>query len=255
MLPDVIYPVRPGQSNEELKLSLRSLSNLPHGDVYIVGFKPSWIRDVGFIAGGNSAVAPRANLYNNLLLACTHPGLSETITIFNDDMYVVDPIDSVPVLFRGPLVAQWNATVKRAGAKGWWQESLSATMNALAVEGHQNPISYELHTPFPCDRSLMAETLQRFAGVTPQNPPQWRSLYGNMQRIGGQMWPDCKALRPGPLRRPFHSTDDLSLRFFRAKLLQLFPDPSPYEIPQVDARSVVSVPVRKHLRTARRARA
>jgi hypothetical protein len=222
----------------------------------MVGYKPPWVTGVEYIEGGNSAVAARANLYNNILLACRHPGMSDDICVTNDDIMLTSPLAEIPVLFRGPLREQWNATVKRAGGKGWWQESLSATMNALAVEGHQNPISYELHTPFPCNRYAMAETLERFAGVTPRNPPQWRTLYGNMHRIGGQMWPDCKALRPGPLRHPFHSTDDLSLRFFRAKLLQLFPDPSPYEqIPQVNARTLASVPVRKHLRTARRARA
>lgn len=253
--PDWVFPVRPGSSNEELKFALRSLCNVPHGTVWMVGHKPPWVTNVEYIGGGNSAPAPRANLYNNLLLACRQPGMSDAIVITNDDIYITEPISVAPILFRGTLRAQIAQVTRLAGSRGWWQESLTAALKALTECGHPDPLSYELHTPYPCDRHAMADTLERFAAVTPHNPPQWRTLHGVTHGIGGSLGPDVKALRPGPLRQPFHSTDDLSLRYFRAKLLALFPQPSPYEIPQVDARSLVNVPPRKHLRTARRARA
>lgn len=253
--PDVVYPVRPGESNEELKFSLRSLRNIPHGRVWVVGYKPAWVRGVEFIKG-NDARWSRANLWRNLTLACDHPDVAEDIIIMNDDMFVVGPVDRVPTLHRGPLSAQVGTVLRKSGTKGWWQESLATTLAVLRADGHDEPTSYELHTPFPCSKVAMGDTLACYAHVTPHNPPQWRTLHGVRHGIGGTVAAhDCKAVRPGPINRPFHSTDDLSWRYFRARFLRLFPDLSPYERPIPDARSLVSVPARNHLRSTRRTRA
>jgi len=241
--PDLIFPVRSGDSNEELRFALRSLRNLPHGRVWLVGYKPSWVRGVDYIPGGNSAPWPRANLWHNLLAACRHPGVAEEVVIFNDDIYVIGPIPEVPILHRGLLADQVATVTRLAGRRGWWQESLAATQLCLRTH-HPDPLSYELHTPFPANRAAMADTLRRFAAVTPHNPPQWRTLYGVVNRIGGRQQRDCKALRPGPLNRPFHSTDDLSWRYFRSKMLQVFPEPSPYELAEKPELARLPVNVR-----------
>jgi hypothetical protein len=251
-LPDVIYPVRAGDSNDELRFSLRSLDmNLPHGRVWIVGHKPSWVTGVEHIPG-NTASAPRANLWRNLELACSHPDISDDVLIFNDDFFVLGRQESVPVLYRCKLAEQLDGVKHRSGLRGWWPESLMATAKALADAGFEDPLSYELHTPFPCSKALMGDTLARFAHIQRHNPPQWRTLYGVTQQIGGVKHRDGKCVKPGPLRRPFHSTDDLSWRYFRARFVQLFPAPSRYEIPTANARSLVSVTPRNHLRSTRR---
>ena len=41
--PDIVYFVKPSEDNDELKYSLRSLKNLNHGQVYLVGYRPSWV--------------------------------------------------------------------------------------------------------------------------------------------------------------------------------------------------------------------
>lgn len=252
---DILYPVRPGESNEELRFSLRSLVNVPHGRVWMVGYRPSWVRGVEFIAGGNTDdPAPRANLYNNLLLACRHPDMPDDVVVMNDDFYFIGPTERVPVLHRKDSLAQQVASViSKAGPRGWWQESLAATQLCLQAR-YPDALSYELHVPFPCDRHAMADTLQRFANVTPHNPPQWRTLYGNTQQIGGAAHADVKSLRPGPIHRPFHSSDDMSWRYFRARMMDMFPQPSPYERAVSDARSMVKVSPRSHPRAARRVR-
>jgi hypothetical protein len=49
-LPDVVYVVRPGNRNEELRYSLRSIAaHLPHRRVWLAGFCPSWVRNISFI--------------------------------------------------------------------------------------------------------------------------------------------------------------------------------------------------------------
>lgn len=257
---DVLYPVRDGESNDELRFSLRSLAmNFPqHGRVWFVGYKPRWVTGVEYIPGGNSAPWPRANLWHNLALACDHPGIPEELIVMNDDVYFLSAHPQpVPIMYRGPLSKQVSSVHRKAGARGWWQESLRATMTALQACGIADPVSYELHVPLPIRTADMAATLRRFADVTPANPPQWRSLYGNMHRIGGISHPDGKMLRPGPLQRPYMSTEDLTFRHFRTRFAQLFPEPSPYEVPgsDRDTRVLVGGGVRRHHRTVRRVRA
>lgn len=248
---DILYPVRPGESNEELRYSLRSLSNLPHGKVWVIGHKPEWVTGVEYIEGGNSAAHARANLYYNLLAACSCPDMPDELMVFNDDFFVIGPVAEVPVLYRGLLSKQIKTPSSRIH-QNWWYESLFITLTALQTCGVPAPVSYELHVPFRVNKAMMAQTLQQFMHVNPANPPQWRTLYGNMHAIGGAKGADGKAMRPGPLVRPFHSTDDTSWRYFRARFEQLFPEPSPYEIPPAANGKLIAVGGRKLTRIVTR---
>ena len=248
---DIVYPVRPGDVNEELRYSLRSLDvNYPnHGTVWIVGFQPSWLTNVKFIEG-NASSNGHANVYQNVLAACRHSGVSENAIIFNDDFFVTEPVTDIPLAYRGTLAEHLNLPrLKATNAKSWWKDSLLTTQVCLQALGFEDPLSYELHIPMPVNTRLMRETLERFNDVTPHNPPQWRTLYGNLHvdpnaavRMG-----DGKAFRPGQIRRPYLSTTDLSWRHFRPGLSTMFPTPSRYELPPVPQRRPnPSV----HLRTA-----
>lgn len=227
--PDIVYPVRPGDDNPELRHSLRSLAvHYPdHGTVWMVGHKPGWVRDVQHLPG-NDTDSAQVNLWRNLVTAMNHPDVGDDVVIMNDDFYITTALDVIPTLYRGRLAEHLGlARVQRGEA--WWRNSLNATLVALQTLGHTDPISYELHVPFPVDKSAMADTLARFAAVTPDNPPQWRTLHGNLHNIDGTKHEDCKAYRAGPMAQPFHSTDDRTFRYFRVQLDEMFPQPSPYE--------------------------
>lgn len=237
-MPDIIYPVRPGDVNEELRYSLRSLANLADvGTIWMVGYQPSWVTGVEYIDGGNANVSPHANVYQNILLASQHEAVAEDILIFNDDFFVTRPVTEVVTGKRSTLAEHLNLPRLRTSVKSWWRESLATTQVCLQALEIDVPDSYELHIPFPAKRSLMRETLERFAAVTPENPPQWRSLYGNLHPDPNvQQMPDSKAFSGGTLRTPFHSTTDLSWKHFRMKIAALFPTASPYELPPSVAR-------------------
>lgn len=226
---DLVYPVRPGNVNEELRYSLRSVeANYPHGRVWIVGDQPNWLTGVEFIRG-NTQPHPRANIYHNLLAACAHPDLADEFVIFNDDFFVTEPVEGTPMAYRSTLRQHLNLPRLRT-SQSWWKDSLTTTLICLQAVGIDEPLSYELHVPFPVNKALMAATLEQFKNVTPANPPQWRSLYGNLHASGAVMQPDSKVFRPGPLRTPYHSTTDVSWRNFRTTFRTLFPEPSPYEL-------------------------
>lgn len=225
---DVVIPVRPGDTNPELQFTLRALErNFPHRNVWIVGYKPEWVTGVQYLPG-NDAQHKRGNLWHNLLSACKHPDISDECVLFNDDMVATAPVAHMPILYRGSL-ADHIAMRRVQRGEPWWRESLKTTQIILQALGHPDPISYELHVPFRVNKHAMAKILERFKRITPENPPQWRTLYGVLNNIGGRRSEDCKSYRPGELKTPWHSTDDRSFRHFRTQLEQMFPDPSRYE--------------------------
>jgi hypothetical protein len=227
---DIIYPVRPGNLNEELRYSLRTLeANFPnHGQVWVVGYKPNWLTNIQFIPG-NTAPHARANLWHNLLAAATHPDTPNQFIIFNDDFFITEPVTDIPIGWRCPLKQHVEHRGVVRGAS-WWRESLKVTQICLQAMGYTNALSYELHIPFHADKQLLAETLQRFTPVTPENPPQWRTLYGVMHQIGGHRIPDGKTYRAAQdLPKPFHSTDDAVWRHYAQQYAKLYPNPSRYE--------------------------
>ena len=225
--PDLVIPVRPGDFNEELRFTLRSCeANLDYGQVWIVGSKPNWLTNVNYLPG-NARPHPKANCWANILLACQHPDVTDQIIITNDDIIVTEPVE-VETLFRGPLADHLRLRRVITGAS-WWRESLTTTQITLQTLGYHHPVSYELHVPFPCDKQAMRETLERFNHITPENPPQWRTLHGNLHQIGGKQAADGKAYRPGPINTPYHSTEDAGFRHFQRQLADMFPNPSRYE--------------------------
>lgn len=209
-------------------MALRSYEhNLDHGRIWIVGHKPAWLTNVEFLPG-NTRPHPKANCWANILMACQHPDVSERIIITNDDIVATEPITDLSTLFRGPLADHLGLRRVITGA-AWWRESLTTTQTMLHTLGYRDPTSYELHVPFPADKHLMRATLERFNHVTPANPPQWRTLYGNLNDIGGKQSADGKMYRPGPIPTPFMSTEDATFRHFAARLADMFPNPSRYE--------------------------
>lgn len=99
---DVVYYVRPGERNEELRYSLRSLQNMPHERVWLVGHKPAWVTGVEHIPNRSNGSSPQHNATSHLLAACDAVP-AERFVVFNDDFYVMEPIEHIPALHAGPL--------------------------------------------------------------------------------------------------------------------------------------------------------
>lgn len=223
---DIICPVRPGDDNEELRYAVRSWeTNLTFDRIWIVGHKPNWLTDVHYIPGNDAEY--HANVYRNIRLACAHPDVADDILVMNDDFFITETVQP-ETLYRSTLTE--HLQLRRVQRGGWWKRSLETTQVCLQAHNIPDPISYELHVPFPCNKTLMAETLHRFQHVTPDNPPQWRTLYGNLHNLGGKQHADVKAYSAGQLHKPYHSTEDRSFAGFAGQLARLFPSPSRYEL-------------------------
>ena len=213
---DVVYYVRRGEQNEELRYSLRSLVNLPHERVWVVGYKPAWVTGVEHIAG-NRKHSPHENAIDNLRLACEH--LGERFIVFNDDFYVMEPIDAVPSWHDGPLAE------KLAQVHGAYRNHLRAAASLLPADA----VAWTLHIPLVVERDPLDAVLATLDGKV---PPEWRTMYGNLTGATGTQHEDVKVRR----RRddvpagPFLSSSDGTFHWLLRHLRQRFPVPGPYEV-------------------------
>lgn len=221
--PDVVYVVRPGEVNEELRYSIRSLSNLPHGKVWIAGYCPRWLKDVGAIpvqtrpGGHQSAKA-------NIRAACEHPEVSEEFVYMNDDFFVMQPMDAIPAMHLGPL----SQAIANAGMSRGYTRAMKDTLAVLLERGIDEPLMYDMHAPMLVTKSGMLEALDLCAPKMHE-----RTVFGNLQSVGGTLARNHKVHRGdrGWQGWPFLSTNDSSFRSMPAGDLirSRFSTPSPYE--------------------------
>lgn len=225
---DLVYLVRPGDDNEELRYSLRTLVNLEHDRVWFVGHRPSWVTAVEHIPG-NRWNAKALNVLDNVRLACEHPDVSDEVVIMNDDFFILEPLTPA-VWIRGTLASHLSKVAHRLDT---WAQSLRNTAEWLRRQGIPEPLSYELHTPFPVDKAKMADALRRVGSFGHPHPPQWRTVYGNLHAVEAPQRPDCKiraqALGDEVLAGGLLSTTGSTFEWVRDELAARFPDPSPYE--------------------------
>lgn len=233
--PDVVFPVRPGERNEELRYALRSLSALPHGKVWVAGHKPSWVENVRHVPRAQTGTKYR-NSTRNLLAACQESDVSEQFVLWNDDFFLLRPIKAVPALHRGTMR---EFVEERAGSvRGAYTEGVEATAKILARLGHDDPLCYEVHVPMPMDKAgvLEAYAAAVAGGVRVPSALQMRSLYGNLARLGGEQVGDEKVSHSdaddwSPAGRTFVSTSDKTFRWHPASkyVQELYCEPGPYE--------------------------
>lgn len=231
---DVVYIVRPGDANEELRYSLRSLANLPHRKVWIVGHTPNWVTGVESIPGNVFDAKRRGqwNVVDNLRLAALHVD-ADRFVVMNDDIFLMTHPDLSP-LYRTSLSRHIGASI------GWWRDTLEVTYAYLVSLGIDEPLSYELHRPVLMERDKLLEITRLALGWQTKYPPQWRTLYGNLYKVGGASAVDGKVNRLGTKRPDLTALDVLSTQesTFRSHeagkhIRATFTDPSPYEDPTV----------------------
>lgn len=233
---DVVYVVREGDENPELRLSLRSIAaHVPHRRVWIVGYTPRWVTGVESIRT-EQAGSKWVNSTANVVAACRHPDVSDRFVLCNDDMYVLRPLVDLDVelaLHRGRARDVLAESRSRRLHDPTYTDGMAATIDLLESWGHLDPLSYELHIPMVVDKAVMLDVLDRSAGAHPCRHK--RTLFGNVAGVGGVQVDDVKVAFGGPtaedLAGTFVSTNDRTIRRGRRALERCFPAPGPYELP------------------------
>ena len=182
-MPDIVYILKQNVASRELRYSLRSIEkNFPHERVLFFCGCPTGIRPDRLVAFQQSGSTPWARVTNSIKLVCLTKEVSEDFWLFNDDFFIMQPVKK-PFVCRNTISLYERA--ERAGGSAWAQ-NLVRTADALKAKGYGTD-DYALHLPMLINKEKALETISTFKGY-----PMFRSLYGNMHKLGGQRRGDCK---------------------------------------------------------------
>lgn len=189
---DIVIPVREGDDNESLRYCLRSIAaNMPHRRIIIAGYKPKWITGVDYVAVATRERNKYRRVMINILAGAELPTASEWIVLFNDDMFVLDPLRELAPFHRGNMIEFITGNEMAEAPKQ--KESMLMTYNALTHAGIKTPLNYELHMPMVMNRGGLLAMVPIIQTMRLESAPlQIRSFYGNMQHILGEEIKDVK---------------------------------------------------------------
>lgn len=232
-LYDVVYPVRLGSDNEELRYSLRSVHHhLYHRRIYLFGAPPSWLCNVLKRPVPQVEGSFRQNTTDIMTAACLDPTVSNPFIWLNDDIFIMKRVEQVERLNRGHIdeVLRTYPPDKREYCQG-----MVATKNLLIDYGlsDQNILSYELHMPMIIYKRTMLYTLKLYRDSALPNLHK-RTLYGNILDYGGRTIEDHKIVSSHERWErdcTYISTSDQSFNEHPVGLWirDRFPQVSPYE--------------------------
>jgi hypothetical protein len=221
---DIVYILGNGSRwrNNELRFSLRSLKNITHANVFIIGECPEWVRNVTHIPAKDPYPHKQKNAIHKLTIATQTPDISDNFILMNDDFFILEPTD-IEYWYKRTL--QDTLEEYNYGRRPYF-EAIENTCHA-----YPNGLDYSLHVPFIYNKEKLAQTLD----TLDEKPYLLRTIYGNQWEVGGTQMNDCKIKNPTELRQhrgQFLSTTDTLVLYprFREYIERKFPKPSNYEL-------------------------
>lgn len=238
---DIVYLLKEGDQNEELRYSLRSLKNLPHDEVHVAGYLPKWVKGVNYIPLGPYK-APEGERHKKWYISwqmfrvlCAHDDLPDDFILFNDDFFVMKPATSIPILHRGQIGDVIGAYRRRNPNKSNVFITAMEETRDLLVELRKPTLCYEMHLPMTINRHQMLSAQETVEAMERKHINK-RTLYGNYWEIGGRKAEDVKVRFSNhfSVRDTFLSTSDASWKWSGSQGVQhhirrQFRKRSPYE--------------------------
>jgi hypothetical protein len=226
---DVVYVTRDGD-NPELRYSLRTLTNVDHDRVWIIGGAPNWINFTAVTHHKRRQDgSPYSSTRSHIKAACNIAEVSDPFMLWNDDFYAMCEIGVVPLYHRGPMEPLLE---KYANLKTAWGKGLRGTAALMEERGLlAGAMSYDVHLPLVVHKAEMREAL-RLAKTIDVNAIHLRTLYGAVGDFEGVKHEDPKLMfRSSPFPRgAWLSSGDSTFRSTAEPVLRyLFPDESHYE--------------------------
>lgn len=200
---DFVYVFKEDVENgsEELRYSLRSLRNVPHNRVVLVGEKPDWVDKVLFIPVPQSGTK-HENVTANLAAVIRDNRISDDFVLMNDDFFIMKQMDKIPNLNFGPMDKVLALYDKRYPEGSNYIDNMRSLYELLRGRGYAQPISYELHTPMVINRYIVQKLHQELQG---ERMYQFRTYYGNYAALGGTAVEDVKVFIPSIHNSPAYN--------------------------------------------------
>lgn len=187
---DLVYVFKAGSkwNDNELRYSLRSAEkHFPHRNVVIVGDRPDWITNVIHIEEPDKFSDINGGRYKNVIkktrAACNDDRVSKQFVLMNDDFFFLKDTDTIEPFSIGSLDSMIEQFTKTYGGKrNQYINALKRTKRVLRDQNIENPISYAIHYPIVYDKVNFLHMTEEIEWL--QKPCSWRTIYGNMFRIG-----------------------------------------------------------------------
>jgi hypothetical protein len=240
---DYVYICRDGE-NEELRYSIRSVEkHLPRGRIWVVGGKPDWY------TGNHIPVKQEDSKYNNAIenirAACESNRIGTTIVLMNDDFFAIKPLEDVPTYVGGFMVEK-VALYSAIAPRSTYTKRLLRTSTRLSKAGIDFSRDYELHVPMVMNKGKLLSVINAYPDCL------WRSMYGNIYKVGGLYITDVKYYVRDAMKvkshdyksglYPFVSSEDDSFQTLKKDLLnEMFSEPSSCEGSPKKSKSLPSV--------------
>lgn len=234
-MTDIVIPLNSKScwANNELRFTLRSIEQFLTGyrNVYIVGEKPDWIRNVIHIPFLDKYDYPARNIMSKICRACEEQDLSDYFLFFNDDHFLLTKFHApaFPYFYKGDLMQVKNLTR--------YQDTVDNTIKALIAENKPTK-DFDTHTPILYRKKEFVDVMGMFNWKVP-HALCIKSLYCNMLGVKPVFEDDGKFSRSKDeeqLRHWFNkykvfSIDDGALtHLLKVKFQQLYPLKSKYEL-------------------------
>lgn len=202
---DILYTMKHDKQNnsEELRYSLRSLKNIPHRRVFIVGEKPDWVMNVVYIPVPQN-MTKYENVRKNIISAISDSRLGDNFILMNDDIFIMKKIDKLPCMNFGLMDDVIRLYECRYPEGSCYIDRLKLHNQIIKNSGVKNPICYELHTPMLFNKHKMLDMYRTVDNIDVELP---RSCYGNLYDIGGACCGDVKIFLEPKHNPPLYNSD------------------------------------------------
>lgn len=205
---DIVYFVKDGVKNEELRYSLRSVcQNMPFKRVWVFGGCPQNIVPDVRVRVDQTGKTKWDKVRNMYKMVCENKEVTDNLILFNDDFFIMKPTGHISPIYRCTLDEHIPKLERNFGNKPTPYSRLLRDCRSKLKEMGATQLSYELHTPFIFNKKKLLRMIEEYP-----NQHCARTFYGNVYKIGGEKTNDVKifSIKPGfdYKNSQFLSTDD-----------------------------------------------
>jgi len=221
-MKDVVIPYRLSRSGE-LNYTLRSLKNLAHRNVFIIGDYPSGLRGIEYIPYYQSHNVAK-NTLEILKIALDNENISDDFIWMHDDMMILRPIRKIPIYHMG----SYEQVIENTKQNNFYKKIKVNTFNLLKEHGVQDPLFFDVHTPFVFNKTKLSQAIHLM-----NDKVNKISLYANLNGLEGKRIPQDVKVRG--LKTYYHdtfvSTHDASFGVGETgkRIREIFKEKSKYE--------------------------
>lgn len=158
---DLVYILKASECNPDLQMSLRSIAKFCNfRNVWLVGYKPSWVRNVKYIPTKQNQDKWKNSIIN-YTAACTNEEISDNFILMNDDFFALKPIRNWRANLNVCLGTLEEEVAKNIDnpKKSRWKYGFDYAVDLLSHLNTKHTYNYETHLPIIINKKKFLEMM------------------------------------------------------------------------------------------------